>query len=288
MSGGMNAGILSALMSVLMRGMLLVLLAYLAVCLYVFFRQRAMLYHPQDISEARMAELARETGMERWLDPAGKPLGWMTRSGGGGHPVLVFHGNAGHALSRQPLVATLREAGATGRIFLMDYPGYGSAPGRPSQRSLTEAAIKALDALPGRVIIVGESLGTGVAAQIAKIRPEKIQGVLLITPFDSIVSAAGYHYPWLPTRLLVVDRFDSVAALKNFPGPVALIVSDSDTTTPPEGARRLYEAIGGAKRIWEVKSSEHNDVLKNLPLREWSEIWKFLQNPALARHSSLN
>jgi len=242
----------------------------------VFFRQRAMLYHPQPVSEARMAELARETGMSRWLDNAGKPLGWMTREGTEGPPVLIFHGNAGNALGRQQLIEKLRDAGASGRIFVADYPGYGSAPGSPSQHSLTETAAKALDALPGRAVVVGESLGTGVAAQAARIRPDKIQGLILIAPFDSMVSAAAHHYPWLPVRTLLIDRFDSAAALKTFPNPVAIILAENDDTTPPEGARQLFGGLTGPKKLNEVKNSGHNDVASILPDEEWREVWTFV------------
>lgn len=260
----------------LAKMLLLAALAYLLVSLYVFFRQRTMLYHPQTGSEAQMAELARETRMSRWLDNAGNPLGWVTSDGTGETPVLIFHGNAGNALGRQQLIEKLRDAGARGRIFVADYPGYGSAPGSPSQSSLTETATRALDAMPGRAVVVGESLGTGVAAQAARFRPDKIQGIILITPFDSMVSAAAHHYPWLPVRLLLVDRFNSEAALKTFPGPVAIVAAENDTTTPPEGARRLFESIGGPKRMWEVKSSGHNDAVANLPAQEWEKVWDFV------------
>ncbi|MFA7343638.1 MAG: alpha/beta fold hydrolase [Terrimicrobiaceae bacterium] len=103
-----------------------------------------------------------------------------------------------------------------------------------------------------RLVVVGESLGTGVAAQAAKMRPDKVRGIILITPFESMVSAAAHHYPWLPVRLLLLDRFDSPAALKKFPGPVAIIVADADDTTPPDGARRLFAALAGPKKLWEV------------------------------------
>lgn len=264
------------LIAFLAKVILLGVLAYLLVCLYVFFRQRAMLYHPQPVSEARMAELARETGMSRWLDPAGSPLGWMTGGEGKGIPVVIFQGNAGNALGRSSLIEHLLAAGATGRIYVVDYPGYGSAPGSPTQRSLTGAAQRALDVLPGRAVVVGESLGTGVAAQAAAGRPDKVQGIILITPFESMTSAAAHHYPWLPVRLLLLDRFDSVAALKSFPRPVALIVADDDNTTPPGGAYRLFSALAGPKKFWNVKNAGHNDAVSMLTGGEWNEVWRFV------------
>ncbi|MEI8310521.1 MAG: alpha/beta fold hydrolase [Verrucomicrobiota bacterium] len=258
------------------RVFLLAALGYLLICLYVFIRQRAMLYHPQAVSEEQMMRLAQEAGMSRWLDKEGKPLGWMARDGTDENPVVVFQGNAGNALDRTSLVERLRAAGAHGRIYVVDYPGYGSAPGRPTQRSLTGAAERALDAMPGRAVVVGESLGTGVAAQGAAARPNKVQGILLITPFESMVAAAAYHYPWLPVRLLLLDRFDTAAALKTFSRPVAIIVADDDDTTPPDGANRLFAALNGPKKLWEVKSAGHNEAASNLPDSEWREVWKFV------------
>ena len=260
----------------LAKMLLLAALAYLAVCLYVFFRQRTMLYHPRAVSEAQMEDLARETGMSRWLDNAGKPLGWMTREGTEGTPVLIFHGNAGNALGRQQLIERLRDAGASGPIFVADYPGYGSAPGNPTQRSLTATAERALDAMPRPAILVGESLGTGVAAQAAARRPGKVQGIILLTPFDSLSAAAAHHYPWLPVRALMLDRFDSAAALKTFPNPVAIILAEDDDTTPPAGARHLFAGLTGPKKLNEVKNAGHNDVASTLPDEEWREVWRFV------------
>jgi pimeloyl-ACP methyl ester carboxylesterase len=270
----------SVLVAILTRAILVAVLAYLLVCLYVFIRQRAMLYHPQAASEDQMQQWAREAGMSRWLDKKGKPVGWMVDGEESGPPVVIFQGNAGNAFGRIELIGRLRAAGARGRIFVMDYPGYGSAAGSPSQRSLTGAAERALDVIAGRVIIVGESLGTGVAAQVAEKRPDKIQGIILITPFDSMTSAASHHYPWLPVGLLLLDRFDSASALRTFPGPVAIIFAENDETTPPDGARRLFAGLQGPKQIWEARSSGHNDAASNLSAEEWRSVWKFVSRPS--------
>lgn len=266
---------MNVLLSVFTRVLSLVAVGYLLVCLYVFLRQRAMLYHPQTLSEKQMLDLARDVGMSRWLDKDGNPLGWMSPGAPEEIPVVIFHGNAGNALDRLPLIERLRAAGAQGRICVPDYPGYGSASGSPSQRSLTETAERALDAMPGRTIVIGESLGTGVAAQGAAKRPEKIRGIILITPFESMSAAAAHHYPWLPVRLLLLDRFNSAAALKTVQKPVAIILADNDGTTPPDGARRLFAGLNGPKRLWEVPSSGHNDVVANLSANEWRDVWTF-------------
>lgn len=271
---------MSMIFTLLARILLLVVLGYLLVCAYVFFRQRAMLYHPQTVPEEQMLEAARGLGVSRWLDKTGNPLGWMTPDGTEETPVLIFHGNAGTALDRTVLIEKLRDAGVESRIFVVDYPGYGSAPGTPSQQNLVAAGVKALQALPDRAIVVGESLGTGVAAQVAEKCPGKIQGLLLITPFDSMVSAASHHYPWLPVGLLLLDRFDSIRALEQFSSPVAVVLAENDDTTPPDGARRLFEGLHGPKKLWAVKGTGHNGVISTLSAEEWHEIRDFLASGA--------
>lgn len=261
------------------RALLLAAVGYFLVCLFVFFRQRTMLYYPQSIPGDQMAREAREVGMTRWMDQDGNPLGWMTSGDSAAIPVIIFQGNSGNALGRMSLIENLRGAGATGRIHVAEYPGYGSAPGNPSQKSLTELALRAVEALPGRPIVVGESLGTGVASQAAARLPEKIRGMILITPFDSMVSAAAHHYPWLPVQLLLIDRFDSVRALKNFPNPVAIVLGEQDETTPPEGGRRLFSGLPGPKKLWEAKGAGHNDAASSLKPAAWRDIWMFVSSP---------
>jgi len=271
----------SSLLAVPGRLLLVCVLAYLGICLYVFLRQRSMLYHPEVLPEGAMREIARASGFSRWNDASGNPLGWATDAGDPGNPVLILHGNAGHALNRASLVAKLREAGVTSKVYLTDYPGYGSAPGHPDQASLTATAVAALGALPHPAIVVGESLGTGVAAQAAARLPEKIRGLVLITPFDSMTSAAARHYPWLPVSALLLDRFDSVKALAQFTGPVAILAAANDETTPPALGKRLFDSLPGPKKLWIVPHADHNSAVFDLPDSEWRELWNFVSGQRL-------
>jgi len=264
--------------AIAVRALLVLALAYLGICFYVFLRQRSMLYHPSSLPEDRMLALARAQGLSRWTDSSGRPLGWVTDDGQAVRPVLILHGNAGNALDRQALIAKLREAGAGSKIFLVDYPGYGSSPGSPDQRNLTAAAVAALDALPEPALVVGESLGTGIAAQAAARRPQKVRGLILITPFDSMTSAAAFHYPWLPVGLLMLDRFNSVKALKDFPRPVALLLGELDGTTPPDSARRLFDSLSGPKKLWTVPDAGHNDAAFDFPPAAWRDLWMFVSS----------
>jgi len=249
---------------------------YLLLCLFVFFRQRQMLYFPGQAGEVQMVDDAKRLGFLRWLDKGGQAIGWRIPGDAGGPPLLILQGNAGNALGRAGMVQRLRAAGIGVDVFVLDYPGFGSRAGTPTEQSLTEAALSALDALPDPPVILGESLGSGVAAQVAARAGARLRGLILLTPFDSIVAVARHHYPWLPVTLLVADRFDSVQALRDFTQPVAVIVGGKDATTPPAGAMRLFESLKAPKQLWTVPDADHNEPLWDLTDAQWQDVWTFV------------
>jgi len=267
----------------LVRLLLLIPAGYFFVCAYLFVIQRQKLYYPKVRTEAEMAEGARAAGLERWRDPAGTPIGWQTRDGEGGAPILIFHGNGGNALDRVSLIGHLREAGISQRIHILDYPGFGSRPGTPKQTNLTAAACAALESMPSPPVVIGESLGTGVAAQAVSRNPEKVRGVILLVPFDSMANAAAFHYPQLPVRYLLLDRYDSVAALRNFRKPIAVIVAEKDDTTPPEGGLRLFQSLPGPKELRLIPDAGHGDTPWMLGPSGWRDIWRFVSDSPLKK-----
>ena len=136
--------------------------------------------------------------------------GWLAPAPHGGPaPLIVYYGGnaedaTGQAFEPWP---------AEWALALVNYRGYGASEGWPSERALCADALLVLDALarrpdvdPARIVLVGRSLGTGVATQVAGQRP--VQGVVLISPYDSMVALARYHYPFLPVRWLLRHRFD--------------------------------------------------------------------------------
>ena len=255
--------------------MALGLAGYASICLLLFLRQRQMLYHPERADESHMLADAHASGLTRWLDAKGMPIGWMTAAGSPTPPILILPGNAGNALDRTWLIAHLRRAGIAPQFFILDYPGYGSRPGSPSQTSLTDAAVAALDALPAPAVLLGESLGSGVASQAAVKRPDRVRGLILITPFDSMARTAGHHYPWLPVGWLLLDRFDSASALKNFSKPIAVIVAEQDETIPVARGRHLAESLSGPKQLWTIRDAGHNDMSEKMTVQEWRDAWHF-------------
>jgi pimeloyl-ACP methyl ester carboxylesterase len=231
------------------------LLLYGALCAFVFANQESLLFPGRPAPfEAERAEAARD-GLAPWTGPDGAFWGWKRTREGASTRVLVIHGNGGSAWERASYGDLFPEAD----LYLLEYPGYGARPGRPTRASLREAAAWALASLPGPATVVGESLGTGLAAELAAAEPGRVRALLLVTPYDRLLSVARHHYPYLPGFLLRHD-LDTAAALSRFPGAVAVVLAGRDEVIPPELGRRAYEAAMGPKGLWTQAEAGHNTV----------------------------
>ena len=248
-------------MAARIAGLSFILLGVATILAYAF--QRTLIYYPEKADFGTLEPLAARKGLLPWYNVEGKYIGWRS-SEGAGIPVLILHGNAGYALHRGNVVSRLHETGATSPIFILEYPGYGARPGTPTESNLVTAAADALDLLGREVILVGESLGTGVACAAASKRPSFVRGLLLITPFDSLIAAAKKHYPWAPISLVLRDRYESSRALQKLRAPLAIIVAEEDAVVPVDSAIRLFESYSGPKKLWRVPGSGHNEVLHDI------------------------
>ena len=145
---------------------------------------------------------------------------------------------------------------------------------RPPKKSLEAAAVEAFQTLSTNrpVYLVGESLGTGVAAYLAGRFPDQIAGVVLLAPFNSLTDVAQEHMPLLPVHLLLVDRYPSEQFLRNYRGPVAILVAGADAVVPEKFGRRLYDGYGGPKRLWFFPDGNHGTVMLQPP-EMWGEIF---------------
>lgn len=169
--------------------------------------------------------------------------------------VIVFHGNADRALNRAAYATVLGRLGY--RVVLAEYPGYASFPGVPSEASLADADDALLDTVHARfggpIVLVGESLGAGAAARVVQDRGALVQGVVLITPWDNLLSVAQQHYPWAPVAAFLHERYDNVRALRRFKGFVTVVGAHDDVVIPATHAQTLFAtAPTAAKRFLEV------------------------------------
>ncbi len=257
-------------------------LGYLAVVVVYALMQRSFIYYPQ--SQGLDAALAgvNHMGGSAWLDTDGNWLGWHQGAPGASRRVLVMHGNAGQALDRGYWIQLFRGLHESGpwEVWVLEYPGYGPRPGKPSEQALRNAALQAMDLLqaqrPGPVLLLGESLGSGVAAHVAAARTETVAGLLLVTPFASLGAVAQHHMPFLPVSLLLRDRFDTLTLLKGFDGPMVIVTASDDNIVPEQLALPLKAAHPGQLLHWSQSGAGHNSIDTDPRAAGWRQIDAFL------------
>ncbi len=257
--------------------LLICLALYLAACMGCACLQRRLIYFPPHYTTAQVDDLAKAVQLQRWLNPEGEAIGMKrlapTQPAEG--RVLLVYGNGSCATGCARYADFIQKSAALD-VFILEYPGYADRAGKPSQNNFFRAADEGLRLLAtnGPVCLVGESLGTGVAAYLAGTHPDKVAGVVLFAPYNRLVDVAQYHAPILPVSWLLVDRFPSEDYLRNYHGPVAIFVGGKDHVVPEKFGRRLYDHYAGPKRLWEFPEANHGTVTQRTP-GDWKEIVDF-------------
>jgi len=237
---------------------------YLALVAVMYFAQRSLMYFPEARRTAP-AQAGLPEAEEVVLNTADgeRVIVWHIPPRGDQPVVLYFHGNGGALRYRVDRYRALTQDG-TG-LVLLSYRGYGGSSGRPSESGLIEDARAAYafaaERYP-RLVVWGESLGSGVAVAIAaeKAAERKVARVVLEAPFASAVSVAASVYPFVPVRFLMKDQFRSDLRIHNVTAPVLIVHGDRDAVIPIESGERLYSLIEGPKRFLRVPGAGHEDL----------------------------
>ncbi len=195
--------------------------------------------------------------------------------------IIVFHGNAGSAADRLFYVKCLAPLGY--RVILAEYPAYGRRKGKVGEKVFVSDAIEtvrlAFEQYRGPLYLLGESLGCGVAAAVAKDAKVEIDGIILITPWDTLASVAQSMFPYFPVRLFLKDRYDNIGNLEFFKKGIAVIGAERDEIVPVEHSNRLYLALSGnAKKKWILKGVGHNDWAMFADRSFFKEIMDFVRS----------
>lgn len=264
---------------------------YLLLLVVIAVFQRKLLFFPTREPERVMLAIAEASGLEAWRDASGAIIGWKRRAdpaAPAAHKLLVFHGNAGHALHREYYLRAFEGLGA-GReweVWLFEYPGYGARPGSPSREAFAEAGraavaqLRAQDSRP--LFLLGESLGGGVTGDLASSEPDAIAGLVLVAPFARITDVARAHFPFLPTRWLLRDRWDNVSALADFRRPVAVLIGGRDEVVSAAQGEELFAKLHEPKLRWLFPEATHNSP--ELLGAGWApQVSAFLLDPAHAK-----
>lgn len=247
---------------------LLVLAAVLVVLMGALWAlQRKLIYQPDTarppaaasvIPGAQDIELTTSDGLEleAWLLP---PPGGTDRE----LAVLFAPGNGGNRAGRSGLGALIAQRGFT--VLLLDYRGYGGNPGSPSEEGVAldaRAGVKALrdrGFTPQQMIYVGESLGTGVVAELQTEIPPA--GVVLRSPFTAFADVASEHFPWVPVRMLLRDEYPVSQNLAKTDVPVTVIYGDRDTIVPTALSKQVAADAPNLVEELEVRGNHNDSVM---------------------------
>jgi fermentation-respiration switch protein FrsA (DUF1100 family) len=248
-------------MKLLRKTLVAIPAVYLGVFGLVALQQRAMIYAPRAAlatpAEAGLAgveTLRLETTdgekVEAWFHPPRAPDRPL---------ILYFHGNGGALIDRRDRFATLIAHGYG--LLATSWRGFGASTGTPSEAGLLlDAEAAYAEAIkrgypPERIVLMGESLGTGVATMIAA--RHDAAALVLDSPYDSILALAAMRFPYFPVSLALIDTFRADEAIEKVKAPVLMIVAEGDPVTPATNARRLFERAQGAKQMITVPGVRH-------------------------------
>ena len=262
----------------LTRVLQLLVIVYLLIVLAALIFQRRLIYFPTKIPADRVVQAAAEHGFVPWKNPAGQIIGWKFPAASSPvASVLIIHGNAGCAIDRGYLAGPIHDA-APVDVYVLEYPGYGSRTGSPNKQSILAAADEAFGLLTNGLpkYLVSESIGAGVACYLAKAHSTNVAGLVLFMPYHDLASVAQRKMPLLPAYLLLLDRFNPAECLRDYRGPVKIVLAGADEIIPVDSGRRLFEGYHGPKTLQIIPGAHHNEIAEQSP-EWWKEVFSFWQ-----------
>lgn len=276
----------------------LLLALYLSFLAFLTLFQDRLIFFPQKMTEERWKQVAEELQGEYMtirVNEEGVHLqGWFLPARGTGlrpvqqeletpatKPTVIFFG--GNAMRLDLAAYTLdplRNAGVN--LMLLDYRGYGLSEGHPSTDAMKADALKIFDAAskhpqvdPARIIAWGYSLGAGIAAHLASVRP--VEKLILFAPFTSTMEIAQKLFPFVPVRLLLRHKLDTLALAPTLTQPVLIVAGGQDGEVSSEHAERIAEAWSGSKELLLLPERGHEDLLEDR--KAWEKLVTFVGLP---------
>ncbi|MEM6328939.1 MAG: alpha/beta hydrolase [Planctomycetota bacterium] len=241
-----------------------VLVAYLTVLLVLTLLERFLVYPapPLERSDWTLGEAFEDVA---FTSADGTRLhGWLLERPGARRAVLYCHGNGEQVADNAELIPLLA-ARLDASIFLFDYRGYGKSEGKPDEAGVVADGLAAQRWLaqrtgrtPDRVTLIGRSIGGGVAVACAA--ELGAEALVLQSTFSRLTDAAAHHYPWLPVRLVMKNRYDSLARIQRYRGPLFVSHGTADRIVPLGLGRRPFDASPStAKEFYEMPGRGHNE-----------------------------
>ena len=188
-------------------------------------------------------------------------IAWYAAAQPGQPTLLYFHGNAGNLLSRAGRMGEYLDKGRG--MMMLSYRGYGGSGGKPTEANNVADARLAYKWLveqsvqPAEIVVYGESLGSGVAVQLAE--RETVGGVILDAPYTSIADVGARLYPYLPVQTFILDRYDSLSRIARINAPLLIVHGDQDDLIPISMGRRLFEHAKEPRQFSPIVGGGHAD-----------------------------
>lgn len=239
-------------MKQLLSVVLFVAILYVGLCAALYFFQRSMIYYPQPRSPGELSATLP-------LSVDGAELVISVRAHDGPDAIVYFGGNGEDVTFNLP---SFSEAFPGHALYLMNYRGYGGSSGSPSEADIAQDALALFDYVHARhpnVLVMGRSLGSGVAIRLASQRPAT--GLVLITPFSSIAELGASQFPMFPVKWLIRDRYESWRYAPLIDVPTLLVVAEHDEIIPRASTEALYARFRpGIARLRVIPDTGHNTI----------------------------
>tara|TARA_Y100001970_G_scaffold258515_1_gene338504 strand:+ start:1107 stop:1925 length:819 start_codon:yes stop_codon:yes gene_type:complete len=238
----------------------IIVLVYFLILAFLYFYQRNLMYHPDEnnYSGDQLSVDIKEVKID--TDDKINLLGWYHEKDlKKNKTILFFHGNAGSLENRIHKLNHFRDMNVN--FLIIAWRGFSGNKGKPSEKGLYKDGISAINWLLNKgvkqenIIIYGESLGTGVATHLAQ--NKNFAGIVLETPFTSMIDAAKNFYPYIPVGLLLKDKFDNKSKIKNINVPVLIMHGEADQIVPFSMGKKIYEIANEPKYSYFTKYDNH-------------------------------
>ena len=237
-----------------------IIIAYLLLIVFIYFYQRNLLYHPSENNYQNDKIQFNYDEIFIQVDDNIKLKSWIINKNLKKFKTLVFfHGNAGDLSNRIYKINELNKLDIN--ILLISWRGFSGNEGLPTEDNLykdAQAAIKWLNSKEvknNRIILYGESLGTGVAVEIGK--KNIFNSIILESPFTSMENAAKIYYPYLPVKLLLKDKYDSISKIRKITTPILIMHGKKDDIVPFSMGKELFEKANNPKHSYFTSDDDH-------------------------------
>ncbi|WP_207866132.1 MULTISPECIES: alpha/beta fold hydrolase [Pseudomonas] len=246
---------------ILMSLVALLLALYLILCAALFVFQRSLIYFPpsgsMDSAESRMTLTMPDANIRV-----------SVREHSGARALIYFGGNAEDVSRNLPAFS---EAFPDHAIYLLHYRGFGGSDGSPSEEAIARDAVGLFDQVFARhpqIALIGRSLGSGVAVRLASQRP--VTRLILVTPFNSLQELAVRHYPWVPVKWLLKERYESGKYAEHIRAPTLLLAASDDEVVPRASSERLLRNFpDGVATLKVVTEATHNSISERPQYLQW-------------------